>query len=200
MLDSKIIQIEIPESEFFTIKKKISIDQLAEFLNILSSCYKTAYLLSKKSHPELDINIDTCLKALLINTIHAAGNDKNGVVDFRGNINLYNARSALPFDNDGIEIISINYNSPLKINITGKSVKYLVIAIAIMGGEMNLNDFSVKMPGIADILQKLSNTYIEVKKFQNDQVAIDKEVNRHLKSLPHQDINQLNRLTKNSWF
>jgi hypothetical protein len=195
MFDNQIISIEVSEESNFSFNRKITVDEMTEFLKVLSSSYKTAQHLSSTLDSDLEINIDSCLKALLVNTSQTVVSEKNEVESsFINDLNFYNNYSAYAFNHDELEIVSINYNSPLTIEIIGKSLRNLVIAIALMGGEMNTGDFSVKMPGIADMIQKLSTTYIEIKKFSNDQSVIDKEIDKHIGTLPHTDINSFNAL------
>jgi hypothetical protein len=195
MFDNQIISIEVSEESNFSFNRKITVDEMTEFLKVLSSSYKTAQHLSSTLDSDLEINIDSCLKALLVNTSQTVVSEKNEVESsFINDLNFYNNYSAYAFNHDELEIVSINYNSPLTIEIIGKSLRNLVIAIALMGGEMNTGDFSVKMPGIADMIHKLSTTYIEIKKFSNDQSVIDKEIDKHVGTLPHTDINSFNAL------
>jgi hypothetical protein len=194
MYNNQMISIEVSEESHFSFNRKITVEEMTGFLIVLSSSYKTAQHLSTTLDSELEINIDSCLRALLVNTSQTVSKNNEVEPSFINDLNSYNYYSAYAFNHDELEIVSINYNSPLTIEIIGKSLRNLVIAIALMGGEMSTGDFSVKMPGIADMIQKLSTTYIEIKKFSNDQSVIDKEIDKHVGTLPHTDINSFNAL------
>jgi len=207
MYNNQVLHVEISESksEFRTldgsiISSKISVEELSEFLRLLSVSYATAQRIERAGGENANVNIDTCLLEIFLISSELANKNKdkdkdNNSLQFSNGINLYH--QTLYFDSfseQQLDIVSINYNSPLKISISGSSLRNLVIAVALLGGEVSTGDFSVKMPGIADVIARLSTTYIEIQKFNNNSKPIELEVDKYLKSLPHQDVNTINSL------
>ncbi|MCD9472924.1 hypothetical protein [Photobacterium phosphoreum] len=197
-----MLHLEISEStsEFSSLKiaRKISVEDLSEFLRILSVSYATAQNIDP--HEKGDVNIDTCLREIFLVSSELA-NQKNGSasLQFSNSIDRYHQTFTYDvFSKEQLEIISISYNSPLKITISGRSLRNLVIAVALLGGEVNMTDYSVKMPGIADMVSKLSTTYIEIQKFKKDSESAGGELKKYLKSLPHQDVNTINSIDNRS--
>ena len=205
MVKNKILHLEISESlsEFRSldgdlITRKISVEELSEFLRILSVSYATAQTIDP--HEKGDVNIDTCLREIFLVSGDLA--DKSNVsssLQFSNSIDLYHQTFTYDeFSKQQLEIISISYNSPLKIAISGNSLRNLVIAVALLGGEVNMGDFSVKMPGIADVVGKLSTTYIEYQKFKIGSESVETEIDKYIKNLPHQDVNTINSIDNRS--
>ena len=202
MEQNQILTIEVDEDHLFseTYKRKISVKELGEFMRMLSVGYSIAQYLDIKENKGFDVNIDSCVQQLFSDKtdVYLPVDESWHIVDSSRFLSSIDRQydfyiSQLPLDHC-LEIVSINYNSPLKISITGKSIRNLVIAVAIMGGEVNINELSVKMPGIAEMVTKFASTYIEVQKYRNSDQEIDKPLESFMNTLPHKDVNDFNKL------
>lgn len=196
MFKSEFLTLHIDEEAgFLGHKRKISVFELSEFLRVLSVSYTIAsHIDSNAFNTGIPANIDSCLREILL---LENSPESSGIAEtFSKNIDTFSQKYfSQSYIYDQLEIVSINYNSPLNLVISGRSIRTLLLAVAILGGEVSMSDYSVKMPGIAEAINKLSTTYLEVIKYQDEQESINSTINKHLMSLPHKDIDQLNMLT-----
>ncbi|MDH5897029.1 hypothetical protein F0241_07035 [Vibrio kanaloae] len=202
MKQNQMLTIEVDEDHLFgeIYKRKISVKELGEFMRMLSVGYSIAQYLDIKENKGFDVNIDSCVQQLFSDKtdVYLPVDESWHIVDSSRFLSSIDRQydfyiSQLPLDHH-LEIVSINYNSPLKISITGKSIRNLVIAVAIMGGEVNINELSVKMPGIAEMVSKFASTYIEIQKYRNSDQEIAKPLESFMNTLPHKDVNDFNKL------
>ncbi len=185
------------ETNYWGGVRKISTSELSELFRVLTVSHSIASHLEGNivfSDSEHRLNVHECLGEMLL--LGNTEESSNNTVTFNQSIDAFYQRS---FDNlylpNGLEVVSISYNSPLKVVISGGPMKILLLTVAVLGGEVNVGDFSVKMPGISEAVQSLSQTYLEVQKYKDKKELADKVIENHVMQLPHPDIYQINSLS-----
>ncbi|PAR29117.1 helix-turn-helix domain-containing protein [Vibrio metoecus] len=178
--------------------RKISTSELSEFFRILTVSHSIAAQLESNivfSDSDHRLNVRECLSEMLL--LNSSAENSKDIATFNKSIDYFYQRSVgssyLP---SGLEVVSISYNSPLKVVISGGQLKVLLLTVAVLGGEVNVGDFSVKMPGISEAVQRLSESYLEIQKYRDQKELANRVIENHVMQLPHPDIYKINSLDK----
>ncbi|ELQ6314413.1 hypothetical protein VCSRO12_3565 [Vibrio cholerae] len=176
--------------------RKITTSELSEFFRILTVSHSIAARLEGEiifSQSNHRLNVRECLGEMLL--LNSTEGERIDITTFSKSIDsFYQRKLDKQYLPNGLEVISISYNSPLKVVISGGPLKVLLFTVAVLGGEVNVGDFSVKMPGISEAVKRLSQSYLEVQKYKDQKKLAEKLIENHAMQLPHPDIYKISSL------